>query len=395
MSVTSVSFSERPATEPHSPSERAAERTEALSYMPQLDAVRAIAIFMVMLCHLYPGPITTQAGGEGVTLFFVLSGFLITGILLKCRTYVQRDGQSRLFTLKQFYIRRFLRIFPLYYLVLAVLWLIGDPAVRAHPGWHLAYLTNVLGSIESAHHYFPLKSTGHLWSLAVEEQFYLVWPWVMLFLPRKALAWAVGCLIVGASIFRVTVLSLGWQYLTIAPLTTFWLDALGLGALLALAVDPSFGLRRYVAPGRSAALALGVALLLLTFYLMHAHRHFTVMESARPLGYSLVFVWLVSRAAEGFKGVAGRVMSWKPLLWIGAISYGIYVYHYIIRTYEMTLPNWPKISSPALNALALGTLSVLIAAASFYLYERPLNQLRRFFDYRKSRANRVEIVAVK
>lgn len=388
MSVTTLSVGE-PFAAPAkaSSSEAAAEKTEALPYMPQLDAVRAFAVFAVMTCHLYPSPYTSQAGGQGVTLFFVLSGFLITGILLKCRTYVAR-GQSRLFTLRQFYVRRFLRIFPLYYFVLAVLWIIHDPTIRAHPVWHLAYLSNVLESIQAAHLYFPQSSVGHFWSLAVEEQFYLVWPWVVLFLPRRALIWAVTGLIFCASAFRLIAFSLKIPPVAVVHLPMFWLDALGLGALLALVVDPSFGLRRHLARARFFALLIGIACLGLAFYLTSAERHFTLRETLRPLGYSLTFVWLVSSAADGFKGPVGRLMSWKPLLWIGAISYGIYVFHFIIRSYSMSLSKLPTIPSPLLRALALSAVSILVAAVSFYAYERPLNRLRRFFDYRANHSKK-------
>jgi peptidoglycan/LPS O-acetylase OafA/YrhL len=240
----------------------------------------------------------------------------------------------------------------------------------------------VLESIQAAHLYFPQSSVGHFWSLAVEEQFYLVWPWVVLFLPRRALVWAVTGLIVCASAFRMAMFSLKFPPASVVHLPIFWLDALGLGALLALAVDSSFGLRDYLARARFLALLLGIGCLGLAFYLGHTDRHFTLRETIYPLGYSLTFVWLVSCAADGFKGPVGRLMSWKPLLLIGAISYGIYVFHFIIRSYSMNMTSLPTIASPLLRALVLGAISILIAAVSFYLYERPVNRLRRFFAYR-------------
>lgn len=381
MSVSSTRFELADGSPGAGEAERAAERTEALRHMPQLDAVRAFAILGVMACHFFDNPIT-DVGGRGVNLFFVLSGFLITGILLKCKTYVERDGQSRLFTLRQFYARRFLRIFPLYYMVLAVLWLIHDPGVRAHPVWHLAYLTNIRRCIDAAHQYYPNWSIGHFWSLAVEEQFYLVWPWVVLFMPRRSLPWVVLAMICSTPAFRFVALTLKFQVNTILHLPTFWLDALGLGALLAIVTDPGFGLRDWLAHGRRVALAAGVVLVAASTALLYHHRMYTVSITVNSLGYALVFAWLVGRAAEGFEGMTGRVMTSKPLLWIGAISYGIYVYHYILRTYAMTLEGLPTLPSPLLRAAVLGSLSILLAAVSFYVYERPLNQLRRFFDYR-------------
>lgn len=363
--------------------EAAAARTEALPHMTQLDAVRTIAILGVMAFHFFDNPVTHQ-GSQGVTLFFVLSGFLITGILIQCRQYVERDGQSRLFTLRQFYIRRFLRIFPLYYVVLGVLFLLHNQGVRASFGWHLAYLTNVKLSLDAARNLYPDWSVGHFWSLAVEEQFYLVWPWVVLFLSRRNLVRAVVLLACAGPAFRFIALALHVHILVIDRLPFFYLDALGIGALLAVASDPAFGLRPLLARARPVALVAGLLMIATAIYFEASDRHFTFRQVIYFLGYSLVSGWLVSRAAAGFGGIAGRVMSWRPIVWLGAISYGIYVFHYILRAYSITL------SLPAMHPLLRGTLlgaaSILLAAASFYSYERPINRLRRFFPYRvKSR----------
>jgi peptidoglycan/LPS O-acetylase OafA/YrhL len=369
----------------------AAARTEALPHMPQLDAVRTIAILGVMACHFFANPVAAQ-GSQGVTLFFVLSGFLITGILLKCRQYVERDGQSRLFTLRQFYMRRFLRIFPLYYAVLAVLWALHNNDVRADFGWHLAYLTNVRIAINAAHNQYPLWSIGHFWSLAVEEQFYLVWPWVVLFLSRRNLVRTVVLLVLAGPAFRFIALALHVHAHVIDRLPFYYLDALGMGALLAVASDPAFGLHRWIARTRPFALAAGVALVALSMWLGAEKRHFTFRITIYYFGYCLVFGWLVSRAAVGFSGMAGRVMSWKPILWIGTISYGIYVFHYILGTYSIKRPLPPM--HPLLRGLLLGTASIGLAAISFYIYERPINRLRRFFPYRvKPAAARTNSVA--
>jgi peptidoglycan/LPS O-acetylase OafA/YrhL len=146
--------------------------------MVHLDALRAFAILSVMACHLLSYRVARE-GARGVSLFFVLSGFLITGILLNCKRYVERDGQPRLYTLRQFYVRRFLRIFPLYYLVVIVLWLLHDTGARMSIYWLLAYAGNVQHAVLYHQHNWPRLSIAHFWTLAVEEQFYLVWPWVI------------------------------------------------------------------------------------------------------------------------------------------------------------------------------------------------------------------------
>src|SRR5262249_40880734 len=149
------------------------------AYMPQLDGLRAVAVLAVVAHHTLPGPLVDalNPGAAGVRLFFVLSGFLITGILLGCRESMAQQGAGQ--ALASFYARRFLRIFPLYYFALAVVLLAGVQEARDGAAWHLAYLSNVYGVRQGW-----LGSLAHFWSLAVEEQFYLVWPALVLSLPR-------------------------------------------------------------------------------------------------------------------------------------------------------------------------------------------------------------------
>src|SRR5208337_4189358 len=153
-----------------------------------LDGIRALAVIAVMIQHFDPGTVRwIKLGHVGVRVFFVLSGFLITGILLQARQSAEIDGLSKWRVLRNFYARRFLRIFPIYYLVILVTWVAGIAEMRESVGWNLSYLSNF---------YFYQRGTGnysvtHLWSLAVEEQFYLLWPLLILFLPRKWLAGAI------------------------------------------------------------------------------------------------------------------------------------------------------------------------------------------------------------
>ncbi len=153
------------------------------SYRPQLDGLRAIAVMAVVFQHFAPSGWSKVIpwGGLGVTLFFVLSGYLITGILLKGR---EEPGM-----LRHFYIRRALRIFPVYYATLLIAALLAIPPVRETFWWHAFYLSNVLFALKNS--YFGAVSP--FWSLAVEQHFYLIWPWVVLFVPRKRLGDDIHC----------------------------------------------------------------------------------------------------------------------------------------------------------------------------------------------------------
>lgn len=146
------------------------------AYMPHLDGLRAFAVGLVIYSHWMPGHYQFKLpwGSAGVQLFFVLSGFLITGILLRCRTSV-----ARLSALRAFYVRRILRIFPLFYCVLLLAYVLNIEPVRETVFWHLPYLSNF--------YFFSIGrwdgDISHFWSLAVEEQFYLFWPAIVMFVP--------------------------------------------------------------------------------------------------------------------------------------------------------------------------------------------------------------------
>ena len=157
-------------------------------YNPELDTVRTAAIASVLCLHFLPrghwiNRIQMETGW-GVFLFFVLSGFLITRILLRCRAAMAAGTMTVGSSLRNFYARRFLRIFPLYYFVLFAGTALGYAGMRAGLPWHLAYLSNVYS--------WRLQSFGNgpaapFWSLSVEEQFYVFWPFLILLLPLRAL----------------------------------------------------------------------------------------------------------------------------------------------------------------------------------------------------------------
>ena len=165
-----------------------------------------------------------------------------------------------MFTLRQFYARRFLRIFPLYYFAVAVLWLMNDPGAHRSFGWLITYTTDIEHVVLGYRHDWPRWTVAHFWSLAVEEQFYLVWPCVVLLLSRRRLIWFVCGVICCGPAFRLIASWLGARLFVRSPLPFYWVDALGLGALLAVASDPFFGLKKFISPARIVALVAGVLL---------------------------------------------------------------------------------------------------------------------------------------
>lgn len=361
----------------------------ANGYMPQLDGLRAIAVGAVILHHFLPLgrfiPYDFVTFGDlGVRLFFVLSGFLITGILLKCRVSADLHGESPSFELRQFYVRRFLRIFPVYYLTLTIIAILNLPTVRATVFWHLGYLSNVYFSTQGSF----VGPLSHFWSLAVEEQFYLIWPWLVIFAPKKYLRSLIVITIVAAPLFRLAMHLFGGGELASFILLFGCMDSLGLGALLAYyewEQRPDQDKRRFL----NVSLWAGMLLLTVLVILYSLNKGRGLSAVLLYLATSCVFVWLVERAAFGFKGVMGKALELRPIVYVGRISYGIYIFHNLMpivvpsvfRRIGLTYPVGP--GSTIKQFVILVTATLLLASTSWQFFEGPLNKLKRHFRYNK------------
>ena len=368
--------------------------------MTQLDALRCFAVLGVMVAHTWrPAPLPSflaevDYGELGVRLFFVLSGFLITGILLRAA----RDDEPaprRRHAMRQFYVRRFLRIFPVYYLVLVVcLVLAVDPARELWP-WLFSYTINIY----IWHHQEFVPNLGHFWTLAVEEQFYLLWPLVVLFAPRRRLLAILLGVIAGALAYR---LFASFQYThdityrDSASLTLIFGVVVGLavGALLALCSDleADRGAQRLRAVLDRFALPAGLALYLGSLALQHRLPASHIGVTLAPLGEALVFCWLIGRASRGFGGITGRVLELRPLVYVGVISYGIYVFHLLVPLLVEDLAGILGISyrdTGFVHFAAASALTVAIAALSWRFFEAPINGLKRHFPMPRRSAPRV------
>ena len=325
--------------------------------LPQLDGLRAVAITFVMAFHFIPSVERyAPLGSIGVRLFFVLSGFLITRILLASR---QTDIPS---ALQSFYTRRGLRIFPLFYLVLALAALINIGPVRSTIGWHLSYLTNIYLFDRGSWH----GSISHLWSLAVEEQFYLVWPLLVLWLPERRLPAAITAMVCLAPISRLLI---GGPMNSVLPLSC--VDALGTGALLALPLTR----RPMMSAGFLIGVPLTIASLAFRYALPLAHRSLGEggpFEVALDFGVSLAAAWIVGRAAKGFGGGFGALLTARPVIYVGTISYGLYLYHgfmpYVLGRYVNGFVDMPW----AMRCVLLTVATLATAAVSWRCFEAPI-----------------------
>ena len=344
----------------------------SLEYMPQLDGLRALAVGAVVLHHY---DIVHGAASYGVHLFFVLSGFLISGILVRSRAAIDIGMESWKHALRRFYIRRMLRIFPLYFAVVLIGIVANADAAREYAPWLLTYTINIKMAAQG----WYISNFAHLWSLAVEEQFYLVWPFLMLFIPRRWLVWSAVMMTAIGPLYRLN-LVVNWQDLAseasglssyIATPTA--LDSLGVGSLIAIMVATEPGrvlMRRWM---RFAVPSIGLLLSVIVRY--------TDWWVLADTATAVVFGWLIYRAASGFPGIAGRLLGAAPLVFVGRISYGIYLYHPLVSTAVKRLAAQFKLPLPdgVWLIIILMTLTFSVAVVSWYAFERPINNLKRRF----------------
>lgn len=368
--------------------------------MPGLDGVRGLAILAVLLFHFIApvkpqGPIDNAIswlfayGALGVDLFFVLSGFLITGILYDSRT----DPAY----FRNFYMRRVLRIFPLYYGVLAIVFLIVPAipglhgseiaALRTHQAWAWLYGVNIYLAVHGG---WGLSYLEHFWSLAVEEQFYLVWPlvvWLLGARPRLFLAFSLA--VAGASFGgRVVASLLGASLISTTVLTPFQLDALALGGFFAVYLRQPHGeaaTRRLIVP----MMSLGIGLLVLQFAVRHFFVHGNALLSLRSGAFHLLLTALLLQALLAPTTSAwSRFFRSSPMTTLGKYSYGLYVYHHFLSHYfatqgtEFTLASalgCSPAAALAMQAVAGMAASLVIAWLSYEYFEKYFLQLKRFW----------------
>jgi len=338
------------------------------TFFPRLDGLRAFAVVAVMVHHWHQPTILGRElplGFIGVQLFFVLSGFLIGGILLRSQERNELEGTSQAFTLRQFIIRRAIRIFPAYFLfLLATGVLLGAPDKEWW--WYPLYLGN-----------FRTLETGvwpgywaHTWSLAVEEQFYLFAPLLVLFLRRKSFCMALPALIVASAFFILaTPASAGTA---LVPPKAFYGLLLGVGlALLTERATISTLVRRTCA---IAAIASGSAAFVLE---LHDGRLFSVIA---PIAFGSLVLW-----ATG-SGPAGRFLEWKPLMHLGGLAYGLYLWHMPVETMWGRL-GLPTLANSWVVFVMFSVFTYTLAWLSWTLLEKPLNRHKNAFPYHRSAVN--------
>jgi peptidoglycan/LPS O-acetylase OafA/YrhL len=367
-------------------------------HIPALDAVRGLAILMVTAFRFFPayddpslagrlGARVCEFGGRGVDLFFVLSGFLITGILWDTKV------QSHYF--RNFYARRALRIFPLYYgallLVLIVLPAFGQATSsefacgEEYSPWLWFYGSNFLMAWKGE---WCLGAFNHFWSLAVEEHFYLVWPLVIFYCSRTAAIRVCLAAMALSILARAAWLYSGGNEVATQVFTLFRIDALALGGVLALYVRGPNGIKKL----RPWAIGCCVLMFIAMLPPIHLHRRFPALrETMYALLFGGVIILAITTAATGWWG---RMWNAPILRFFGKYSYGMYVVQNFLKAAfppELVIAGiaagvgsifWSRCSYLALMSVA----TLLGALLSWNLLEKHFLRFKSHFEYTKATA---------
>jgi len=340
----------------------------------QVDGLRAVAILTVLAHHLglhLPGWL--DWGPLGVRLFFVLSGYFITISLWKLMAN-HRSGRELGVSLVVFHSRRFIRVVPALYLSLGIGALIGLPEVREAIGWHLSFLSNFY--VASVGYWPPAVS--HLWSLSVQEQFYLLWPLLVFLVPRKYFLLSLFVCAAIAFSFRIGAIHHGTSSVLRWVMLPGALDSFAAGGLVAW-----LWTNRKEWFARTRTLFLGVGGIgIVCFGVARVLRYHGEAYQVAFIDFleAVFLAWLLAGTLAGWPGVIGKLMSSRWLCYVGRISFGIYLYHVLVDIVfgpgvRSLLPGEDEFSN-VIRFTILGSLSILLASLSWHFFEKPISRLR-------------------
>ena len=372
-----------------------------IKYNPQLDGLRFCAVLFVVCYHWLPFISSHKVShffGGFVNFFFVLSSYLITKILMSAKDKSVTLKFSKIKVILFFLFRRTIRIFPAYYLLLALVLII--PGIGHHLKQHeVAYFSYLANYYIFFAEQWPL-ATSHLWTLAVEEQFYIFWPLIVIFIPNKYLLKtfiAVGLIsIVLRAIFYQSTTGFFPQSI----LTQYCLDSFAIGGILALKFTISKEQERLIDRFFHVSLLIGIPvgfIIILTnsFYLSFVFNGLII---------SVISYMLIKKAIFGYTGLLQKFLENKVVLFLGQISYSIYLYHLVVPVvfwkmfdliYEhlnLTYPQFfieqeynivilVKIMSSQLGCFIIySIITITLSILSWHIIEVPFNNLKNLFN---------------
>lgn len=341
-----------------------------MKYQPRLDSLRFFAVMLVIVSHWLPNSLLVRffpkMGHFGVGIFFVLSGYLITGVLTRLKSKDLRNA------LKIFYFNRVLRIFPIYYLFLVFFFLVKVDGWSTNYPFFLTYTTNFriyeLGKW--------LGPFSHLWSLAIEEQFYLIWPILFLIAPVKRYN-----LLILTTFFTSLILKMISQayleksFLDMLPFSQF--DLFMIGAWLMVSKE--------IILSKIQKIKFSLMLFfLIIIFLAVLYSSLNFVLSNLIVGFFSIILILVTN----YENRISQILEFKPFVFFGKISYGLYLYHNFIPLFERNMvgietknkfmtPLLPNVESPIYHLFIQSFLLLMICVLSWFLIEKRFLKLKK------------------
>lgn len=356
-----------------------------MQYYKQLDALRFFSVLLVMIAHWIAWD-TSNAfvksfhWGNGVIFFFVLSGFLITEILYKQKTQIETGSTNLSKALKNFYFRRTLRIFPIYYLLILFLFFVNYKNTREIFPYLITYTSNILQANTTSY----VGDFNHFWSLAVEEQFYIFWPICILLTPKKHLLKFISATIILSIISKICYIQfMPDKWMAAGYLTNNVMFALGIGALLAyIKHEKTLFFNQISKPIWLTPLMIGFYLL--SFFIITHHFPIPSMTFIfDEFIFCILSSVIIARAVgNGYQFVGKFILENKYLIHLGQISYGLYLFHLF------AIPTFWDYISPALDLHSSKKATIwmlyfiftwITAEISYLLVEKPFNSLKKYF----------------
>ena len=357
-----------------------------MKYIPALDGLRGYAVLLVLAQHWLGNDHFLNKfnnGVIGVTLFYVLSGFLITGILLKNKKESSEIGLKA--QLKNFWTRRILRIFPIYYLILLLLIIFGFQDIRNQFVYFSTYTQNILFYSSDQNFGYLI----HFWSLAIEEQFYLIWPVLILLVRFERIPLLIALTIASGIFFRFAVHHdiLSLQINPVNYHLVGSMDLFGYGAFLAFksAKIGTADTKDYFFP------AIMVSLILILYFIFG---YWDYLVCIGLVSYLLLFILTQYSSA-----LVNLIFCNRVIINLGKISYGVYLIHYFIYPlnhwlhefclkYDLKIPLidiiiFPEFSNLFIRFFYFLLLTILLSFISWRFIEKPFLNLKSKFDYGK------------
>lgn len=352
-----------------------------LNRMTELDGLRFIAVCGVMAVHFSPGTLATWGpwGSWGVCFFYVLSGFLITQILLGARARLDAGRTRAAAEYGRFFLRRALRLWPAYLLAVLGATVLGIDFAADMLPWNLMFAGNYFVVL---HQTWP-ELLSHLWTLAVEQQFYLLWPLFILLAPRAIMPATLYALIAAGPLFRLLELVCYPEGSTKFILLPACVDYFAWGALIAWSKCAGVSRRHCPATIPAGKLAAAFFLLSLAGYGFDLANRLPRVWPALDGTLVAVGSWfLILHCIKGGESTCKSTLRWPAFVYLGEISYGIYLFHNFAHWLgprllrKLTHYRMSYFDNEAIHLGYLVTLSLLLAIASRHLVEQPINRLK-------------------